>query len=102
MRTSKLSTVAEPRLLAVEGLSILKGGQALEVLIEVATESLGDIPDPVVRFAEEAVASRAAFALADFTDASAHEALLKLLHRKPLAGVAEAFEKLRDTHALPH
>lgn len=102
LRTSKPSTVAEARLLAVEGLGILKGIEALETLIKVATEHLEDIPDPVVRFAEEAVASRAALALTDFNDPTARGALLGLLHRKPLAGVAEAFEKLRDDRAIPY
>ncbi len=102
LRASKPSTVAEARLLAVEGLSILKGHQALEVLIDVATERLEAISDPVVRLAEEAVASRAALALADFTDLPARETLLGLLHLKPLAGVAEAFEKLNDARAIPY
>ncbi len=101
LRTSKPATIAEPRLLAVEGLSILKGDQALGALIEVATERLEEIPDAAVRLAEETVASRAALALADFADASARDALLGLLHRKPLVGVAEAFEKLRDYRAIP-
>lgn len=101
LRTSKPSTVAEARLLAVEGLDILKGAGALDALIEIATEHLEDIPDPAVRLAEEVVASRSALALADFDDPSAHGTLLALLHRKPLAGVAEAFERLRDGQAIP-
>lgn len=101
LRASKPSTVAEARLFAVEGLGILKGSQALEALIQVAAEPLEDIPDPAVRFAEEAVASRAAFALADFDDPNARRTLLEMLDRKPLAGVAEAFEKLRDGRAIP-
>jgi hypothetical protein len=102
LRSSKPSTVAEPRLLAVEGLDILKSGEALEALIEVATERLEEISDPVVRLAEETVASRAALALADFDETHARATLLRLLHRKPLAGVAEAFEKLRDDRAIPY
>src|SRR5574337_694399 len=97
LRSSKPSSLPEPRLLAVEGLSILKGNEALEAMIEVATERLGEIPDPVVRFAEEKVASRAARALADFPDEPrARETLLSLLDQKPLTGTAEAFEKVKD------
>lgn len=101
LRSSKPSAVAEARLLAVEGLSILGGPDALEALIEVAKKPLPEINSPVVRLAEEIVVSRAALALADFTTLRAGEALLKLLEGKPLLGVAEAFEKLRDTRALP-
>jgi HEAT repeat protein len=101
LRNSRPSTVAESRLLAVEGLSILRGTEAMEALIEVASQRLEEIADPVVRLAEESVASRAALALADFDDPRAREALLALLHRKPLAGVAEALEKLRDGRAIP-
>jgi HEAT repeat protein len=101
LRASKPSSLAQARLLAVEGLSILKGAGALEVLIEVAEEHLTDIPDPAVRFAEESVASRAASALAEFPDARARAILLKLLDAKPLLGVAEAFEKLKDPRAIP-
>jgi hypothetical protein len=102
LRSSKPSSVPEARLLAVEGLSILKGPEALSALISVASERRDDIPDPVVRLAEETVASRAALALADFNKPRAREALLKLLEGRPLIGVAEAFEKSRDLRAIPH
>lgn len=102
LRLTKPSSLAEPRLLAVEGLSILKGPVALATLIVVATQNLADIRDPIIRLAEEAVASRAALALADFSEPYAHEALLELLDEKPLIGVAEAFEKLRDKRAIPY
>ncbi len=88
--------------MAVEGLSILKGPAALAALILVATQDLADINDPTVRFAEETVASRAARALADFPEAYAYDALLELLDEKPLVGVAEAFEKLREAQAIPY
>jgi hypothetical protein len=88
--------------LAVEGLSILKGPEALSALISVASQQLADIPDPVVRLAEETVASRAALALADFPKRRAREALLKLLEGRPLIGVAEAFEKSWDLRAIPY
>jgi len=71
-------------------------------LISVASEQRDDIPDPVVRLAEETVASRAALALADFSTPRAREALLKLLEGKPLVGVAEAFEKAWDLRAIPY
>jgi len=101
LRSSKPSSLPEPRLLAVEGLSILKGQEALEALIEVATEKLGEISDPVIRFAEEKVASRAARGLADFPDEPrARETLLFLLEQKPLTGTAEAFEKAKDFSAI--
>ncbi|HTV54359.1 MAG TPA: hypothetical protein VMI06_05535 [Terriglobia bacterium] len=101
LRASKPSSLAQGRLLAVEGLSILKGASALDVLIEVAEEHLTDISDPAIRLAEESVASRAASALAEFADARARAALLQLLDAKPLLGVAEAFEKLKDPRAVP-
>jgi len=102
LRSTKPSSLGEPRLLAVEGLNILKGPAALAALIVVATQNLADIRDPAVRLAEETVASRAALALADFSEPYAHEALLELLEEKPLLGVAEAFEKLRDPRAIPY
>jgi HEAT repeat protein len=102
LRSSKPSSLPEPRLLAVDALSILKGRESLDALITIATEALGEIPDPVVRLAEETVASRAARALADFAEPRARGALLKLLEEKPLIGVAEAFEKLGDPRAIPH
>ena len=102
LRLTKPSSLPEPRLLAVEALSILKGPVALAALILVATRNLADIRDPAVRLGEETVASRAALALADFSEPYAHQALLELLDEKPLLGVAEAFEKLRDPRALPH
>jgi hypothetical protein len=101
LRRSKPTSVPEARLLAVEGLSILKGPEALATLIHVASQRLADIPDPVVRLAEETVASRAASALADFPQPRAREALLKLLDGRPLVGVAEAFEKSWDLRAIP-
>jgi hypothetical protein len=102
LRTSKPSSLPQARLLAVEGLGLLKGEGALDALIAVATERLAEIPDPVVRLAEESVASRAALALADFSAPRALETLLRLTAGKPLVGVAEAFEKLRDCRALPY
>jgi HEAT repeat protein len=101
LRSTKPSTVAEGRLLAVEGLSILKGEAALNALIEVATKRMADIPDPAVRLAEESVVSRAARALADFSGPRVRETLLKLLEGTPLVGVAEALEKLKDSRAIP-
>jgi len=100
--SSKPSSLPEARLLAVEGLSILKGPEALSALISVASERLDEISDPVIRLAEETVASRAARALADFPNPRAREALLKLLEGKPLVGVAEAFEKSWDLRAIPY
>jgi hypothetical protein len=102
LRSSKPSSLPEARLLAVEGLAILKGPEALSALIDVASQRLEDISDPVVRLAEETVASRAALGLADFSKPRAREALLKLLEGKPLVGVAEAFEKSWDLRAIPH
>jgi HEAT repeat protein len=102
LRTSKPSSLPEVRLLAVEGLTILKGPEALSALIDVASQRLADIPDPVVRLGEEVVASRAARALADFPKLRAREALLKLLEGRPLIGVAEAFEKSWDLRAIPY
>jgi HEAT repeat protein len=102
LRSSKPSSLPEPRLLAVEGLNILKGPEALDVLIEVASEKLGEIWDPVIRFAEENVVSHAARGLADFPDdLRARETLLSLLDQKPLIGTAEAFEKVKDLRAIP-
>jgi HEAT repeat protein len=102
LRTSKPSCLPEARLLAVEGLTILKGPESLSALIDVASQRLDDIPDPVVRLAEETVASRAARALADFPNPRAREALLKLLEGRPLIGVAEALEKSWDLRAIPY
>jgi HEAT repeat protein len=101
LRTSRPSTVSEGRVLAVEGLSILKGSEALDVLIEVATRELAAILDPVVRLAEESVSSAAARALGDLEDPRARETLIRLLAGKPLLGVAEALEKLKDERAIP-
>jgi HEAT repeat protein len=101
LRTSRPSTVSEGRVLAVEGLSILKGAETLDVLIEVATRQLAAILDPVVRLAEESVSSAAARALGDLEDPRARETLLHLLAGKPLLGVAEALEKLKDERAIP-
>jgi hypothetical protein len=98
---SKPSSLPQARLLAVEGLTILKGKVALDVLIEVARERLVEISDPAIRLAEESVASRAASALADFPDSRARTTLLELLDTKPLLGVAEAFEKLKDPRSIP-
>ncbi len=100
LRTSKPSCLPEARLLAVEGLSILKGPEALSALVGVASERLDEISDPVVRLAEETVASRAALALADFPKPRAREVLLQLLKGRPLIGVAEAFEKSWDLRAI--
>ena len=100
--SSKPSSLPEARLLAVEGLSILKGPEALSALVSVASERLDEISDPVVRLAEETVASRAARALADFHQPRAREALLQLLKGKPLLGVVEAFEKSWDLRAIPY
>jgi HEAT repeat protein len=101
LRTSKPSTVSEGRRLAVEGLSIMKGPEALDALIEVATRQLAPTLDPVVRLAEESVSSAAARALGDLEDPRARETLLRLLAGKPLLGVAEALEKLKDERAIP-
>jgi HEAT repeat protein len=102
LNNSKPSSLPEARLLAVEGLTILKGPKALETLLGVASERLADISDPVIRLAEEAVASRAALGLAEFADEPrAVDRLLELLGGKPLIGVAEAFVKLRDVRAIP-
>jgi HEAT repeat protein len=101
LRSSKASSLPQARLLAVEGLGILKGPAALDALTEVAQQNLAEISDPAIRLAEESVASRAALALADFTEARARSALLQLLETKPLRGVAEAFEKLKDPRAVP-
>jgi HEAT repeat protein len=101
LRTSKSSTVSEGRLLAVEGLRILKGQEALDALIKVAARDLAEIPDPVVRLAEETVSSAAARALGDFQDLRARQTLRQLLGAKPLLGVAEAFEGLKDERAIP-
>jgi hypothetical protein len=100
--SSKRSGLPEARLLAVEALGILKGTFALDVLIGVAREPLAEIADPVVRLAEESVVSCAALALADFRDHRARETLLDLVKSKPLVGVAEAFEKLKDGRAMPY
>jgi MFS family permease/HEAT repeat protein len=102
LKSSKPSSLPEPRLLAVDCLSILKGPESLETLITVATESLDNVADPAVRLAEETVASRAARALANFPEPRAREVLLALLEKKPLIGVAEAFEKLKDPLAIPY
>ena len=99
--SSPPSCVPEARLLAVEGLSILKNPEALSTLVSVASRNLAEISDPVVRLAEETVASRAALSLADFPSPRAREALLKLLDGKPLLGVAEAFAKSWDLRAVP-
>jgi len=101
LRTAKPSTVAEPRLLAVEALSLLRTGEGLEALCAVATENLAAIPDPAVRLAEESVVSRAARALAEFAEPQVRTTLLQLVRGKPLLGVAEAFERIKDPRALP-
>ncbi len=85
LRPSKPSSLSEPRLMAVECLSILKGPEALEALITVCKERLNEIADSIVRLAEEAVVSRAASALADYPgDCSARETLLELLKGRPV------------------
>jgi len=102
LRSSKPSSLPEARLMAVEGLSIVKDPEALSALIDVAGEPLDEIPDPVIRLAEQTVASRAARMLADFSNPRAREALLKLVKGKPLTGVAEAFEKSWDLRAIAY
>lgn len=102
LRSSKPSSLPEARLLAVEGLRILRGALALEVLMEVSSYELARIVDPAVRLGEETVVSRAALALAEFQNANAHEALLQLAKGKPLAGVAVAYTRIRDPRALPY
>jgi HEAT repeat protein len=101
LRSSKPSSLPQARLLAVEGLSIVRGREALDGLIAVAKEPLQEISDPAVRLAEETVVSRAASALAEFKDVRARAALFDLLEGKPLVGVAEGFEKLIDPRAIP-
>ncbi len=102
LRSSKPSSLPQARLLAVEGLSTLKGADALNALIEAAKEQLAGIADPAVRLGEESVVSRAASALADFPDdPRVRTTLLKLLDQKPLLGVAEALEKLKDPRSVP-
>src|SRR5579885_3473282 len=49
LRPSKPSSLSEPRLMAVECLSILKGPEALEALITVCKERLNEIADSIVR-----------------------------------------------------
>jgi HEAT repeat protein len=102
LRSSKPSSLPGARLMAVEGLSIVKDPEALSALIDVAGEPLDAISDPVFRLAEQTVASRAARILADFPNPRAREALLKLVKGKPLVGVAEAFEKSWDLRAIPY
>ena len=102
LRSSKPSSLPEARLMAVEGLSILRDPEGLSALIAVASERLDAISDPVIRLAEQTVASRAARILADFPNPRAREALLKLVEGKPLVGVAEAFEKSWDLRAIPY
>ena len=102
LRTSKPSTLPEARRLAVEGLSILGGDEALDALIHVASENLADLSDPVVRLAEETVVSRAAGSLAGFSDPRALQTLLKMLEHTHVQGVAEAFEIRRDPRAIPY
>ncbi len=102
LRSYKPSSVPEARLMAVEGLSIVKDPEALSALIDVASEPLDEISDPVIRLAEQTVASRAPRILADLPNPRAREALLKLVKGKPLAGVAEAFEKSWDLRAIPY
>ncbi len=102
LNSSKPSSLPEARLLAVEGLSILKGPEALDALIGVARQRLASIPDPLIRLGEETVASRSARALAEFSDEPrVVDTLLELLKGKPLIGVAEAFTKLKDPRAIP-
>jgi HEAT repeat protein len=102
LRSSKPSSLPEARLMAVEGLSIVKDPEALSALIDVAGEPLDEISDPVIRLAEQTVASRAARILGDFPNPRAREALLGLVKGKPLAGVAEAFERSWDLRAIPY
>ncbi len=102
LRTSKPSSLPEARLLAVEGLSTLKGPEAFSALVYVAGERLDDIADPVIRLAEETVASRAAEALADFPGPRARDVLLELAKGKHLIGVAEAFAKAWDVRAVSY
>ncbi len=102
LRTSKPSSLPEARLLAVEGLSTLKGPEAFSALVYVAGERLDEIPDPVIRLAEETVASRAAEALGDFPGPLARDVLLELAKGKHLIGVAEAFAKAWDVRAVSY
>ncbi len=102
LRTSKPSSLPEARLLAVEGLSTLKGPEAFSALVYVAGERLDEIADPVIRLAEETVASRAAEALGDFPGPLARDVLLELAKGKHLIGVAEAFAKSWDVRAVSY
>jgi HEAT repeat protein len=101
LRASRPSSLPEARLLAVEGLAILRGKEALDALIAVAGRDWATIRDPAIRLGEEVVVSSVARALADFPEPRAHQTLLQMVKGKRLLGVAEAFEKLKDPRAVP-
>ncbi len=77
------------------------GKGVLKAVNEVATEALSKTSDLMVHLAEEAVVSRAALASAEFPDdLYERETLFFLPGEKPLIGVAEAHEKVKDCHAI--
>ncbi len=91
------SGIFQPRQRAVEALGELG---AKDVLIEyLASEK--DIPDPVVRYGEEAVESTAARLLARWRDDDTYRILLWLLRRKALPGLIDAVGEFRRTDATP-
>ena len=93
----KPSGIFQPRQRAVEALARLG---AKEVLIEYLAREQ-EIPDPVDRHGEEAVASTAARLLAGWRDEETSQFLMGLLSRKPLPGLLAAMGELRRAEAIP-
>lgn len=94
----KPSNIFQPRMWAVKALASLG---AKDVLLEYLFQTR-EIPDPVDRFGEEAVASTAAQSLAAWPSAEMYHALLELAQRRLLPGLIEALAEYQRPETIPY
>lgn len=94
----RISSVAEPRVRAVR---VLERLGAVDVLIRYL-RAPRPVSDPVLRFAEEAVESHAARALARWKSDESFQAVLQLFKSRSLLGAAEALGKFGRVEAVPY
>jgi len=91
------SHIFQPRQWAVQALARLG---AWPILLEYLTLQKS-IPDPVIRFGEDAVENTASRALAAWQKEEVFQALLRLASKRILPGVIEALGTFRHREALP-
>ena len=92
------SCIYQPRQRAVEAL----GGLGAKTVLMEYLRLPQDIPDPVVRFGEEAVKSAAARELAVWRTEEVFQLLLSVASERRLSGVIEALGVFRRAEAVPY